>query len=83
VIVKTVRVSAKGQVTLPVEALRAMNVRKGTDFILIQEGDRIVLAKAVSVGRRTLDEFGGWEGLSAPAFSDLWDNDSDAVWDDA
>lgn len=82
-LVKTVKLSTKGQVTLPVEALRALKARKGSEFILIQEGERIVLVPAANVGRRTLDELGGWEALATPAFASLWDNPADEVWDAA
>lgn len=82
-LVKSVKLTDKGQITLPAEALRAMNARKGTEFLVIQEGDRMVLVKASAVGRKLLDEFGGWEALAAPAFSDLWDNEADEAWNEA
>lgn len=75
--------SEKGQLTLPADALRAMNARRGTEFLLIQEDERIVLVKATAIGKRVLDEFGGWEALAAPAFADLWDNDADEAWNEA
>lgn len=83
-IVKTVKVSAKGQLTLPVEAMRAMNVRKGTEFVLVQEGDRLVLTKAHAVGKRIVEETRGFEALGLGAFQDVWDNPvDDEVWNDA
>ena len=82
-LVKTVKTTAKGQMSLPVDVLRAMNARKGTEFLLVAEGDRILLTKASAVGRRVVEELGGWEALGASAFQDVWDNDADAVWDDA
>ena len=60
-----------------------MNVRKGSEFVLVQEGDRILLTKASAVGKRILDDHGGWEALGASAFAELWDNEADAAWDDA
>jgi AbrB family looped-hinge helix DNA binding protein len=81
VLVKTVKVSAKGQLTLPSEAMRAMNVRKGTEFILVQEGDRIILTKASSVGKRIVDETEGFGALGLPSFARVWDNPiDDEVW---
>ena len=81
-LVRTVRVTDKGQITLPADALRSMNVRKGTDLLLVQEGDRIVLVKASAVGKRLVEDFGGWEALAAPAFADLWGSEEDDVWDE-
>jgi AbrB family looped-hinge helix DNA binding protein len=83
VLVKTVKLTEKGQLTIPADALRAMNARKGTEFLFIQEGDRIVLVKASAVGRQLLDDMGGWEALAAPAFQDLWENEDDEIWNHA
>lgn len=82
-IVRTARLTDKGQITLPADALREMNAGKGTEFLVIQEGDRLVLIKATSVGKQLLDDLGGWEALAAPAFADVWDNEADHVWDTA
>ena len=82
-LVRTVKVTSKGQMSLPVDVLRSMNARKGTELVLVQEGDRILLTKASAVGKRVVDDLGGWEALGASAFQDVWDNDADAVWDDA
>ena len=82
-IVKTAKVSAKGQLTLPAEVLRALNARKGTEFILVQEGNRIVLTKASQVGKRVLDETEGIAALGLTAFDAVWDNAQDEIWNDA
>lgn len=82
-LVKTVKLSEKGQITLPADALRAMRASRGTEFLLVQEGDRLLLVKADAVGKRLVDDLGGWESLAAPAFKDLWDNDADEVWNEA
>lgn len=82
-LVKTVKVSAKGQVTLPADALRAMNIRKGSEFVLIQRGDTIVLVPSEKAGEQLIDEFGGWATLAEPAFRDLWDNEEDEIWNEA
>ena len=81
-LVKTVKITDKGQITLPADTMRAMNLRRGAELVLVQEGDRIVLVRASRVGKQIVDEFGGWEELSAPAFAELWDNEADEVWND-
>ena len=81
-LVKTVKITDKGQITLPAETLRAMNLRRGSELLLVQEGDRIVLVRASKIGNQVMEEFRGWENLSAPAFAKLWDNEADEVWND-
>lgn len=82
-LVKTVALTSKGQMSLPADVLRSLNLRKGAQLLLVQEGDRILLTKASAVGKRLVEDLGGWEALGLGAFQDVWDNDADAVWDDA
>lgn len=81
-LVKTVKVSSKGQITLPADAIRALGAKKGVEFLLVQENGRILLVKADQVAQRSLDELGGWENLAAPAFADLWNSPTDEIWDE-
>lgn len=82
-LLKTVKVSSKGQITLPAEVLRALKAGKGDEFVLIQEGHRITLVPAERVAKLVDDDLGGFENLAVPSFEDLWDNPEDEVWDDA
>lgn len=82
-IVKTAKVSAKGQLTLPADVLRALNARKGTEFLLVQDGDRIILTKAARVGKQVIDELAEFNQLGLSSFKRLWDNPFDEVWNDA
>lgn len=75
------KVSDKGQITIPREALTALNARKGTELLFIQEGETAVLVKAESVGRKVVDDLGGWQALAEPVFKELWDNEADEIWD--
>lgn len=82
-LVRTVKLSSRGRITLPVDALRALNADKGTEFLLLQEGDRIVLVKAEEAGRAIVDDQVGWAAFAAPAFEELWANEDDEIWDSA
>ena len=82
-IVRTVRLTSKGQLSLPVDTLRALKIGEGSELLLVQEGDRILLLKAEQVGRREVEDLGGWSTLSAAAFSKVWDNEADEIWNEA
>lgn len=79
-LVKTVKVTDKGQITLPAETLRAMKVRKGTELVLVQDGDRIILVKAADVGRGIIDDTRGFAALGLSSFEKIWDNEEDEAW---
>ena len=82
VIVKTVKLSSKGQLTLPAEVVRALRARRGSEFLLVQDGARVVLTPAADAGRRIVDDLKGMEALAGPAFSELWDNPADEAWNE-
>ncbi|MGB0653332.1 MAG: AbrB/MazE/SpoVT family DNA-binding domain-containing protein [Thermoplasmatota archaeon] len=80
---RTVRASAKGQLTIPKELYNAMGLEGAADLLMIQEGERLLVLSAEAHARRVVDDLGGWEALAAPAFADVWDNPiDDEVWND-
>jgi AbrB family looped-hinge helix DNA binding protein len=81
VLVKTVKVSSKGQITLPKSALDAIGATQGTEFVLVQDDARILLVRADRVGRDLVEDLAGWEGLAATSFAEVWDDPENAVWD--
>ena len=81
-IVRTVKTTSKGQLTIPVDILRAMGLQRGDELVLIQEDDRVVLAKAETVAKAYVDDLAGWERISEPSLADVWDNAEDEAWND-
>lgn len=79
-LVRTVKMTSKGQITIPADAVRAIRARKGTEFVLVQEGEEIILRKAESVGREIVDDTRDFGMLALPVFQRLWDNEEDEVW---
>ncbi len=79
---KTVTVSSKGQISLPADLLRNLEIEKGSRLVLIQKGEQILLVPEQTVARLVEDELAGFHALAEPAFQDLWDNEADEVWDD-
>jgi AbrB family looped-hinge helix DNA binding protein len=64
-----VRVTAKGQVTIPVDVRRALGILPGTELSFRVNGDRIDVEKAGGPGRgaevvRRLQIATGWAGMS-------------------
>lgn len=81
-LVRILKLSANGRLALPPEALRALRVRTGDEFVLLQGKDQVVLIPARKAGKRLLDSIGGWTELSAAAFAKAWGTDEDHVWDE-
>ena len=79
-IIKTIRVSDKGQIALPVEVRESANIKIGDNLILIQKGKRIMIEKTDLVESKVEDDFKDLLKLSELSLKNLWDNEQDKVW---
>ncbi|PIN80961.1 AbrB/MazE/SpoVT family DNA-binding domain-containing protein [Candidatus Woesearchaeota archaeon CG10_big_fil_rev_8_21_14_0_10_34_8] len=50
-IIKTVKVSDKGQIAIPKDIRRAAKIKKKDTVLIIQEGDKILIENAINAGR--------------------------------
>ena len=79
---KKVKVSDKGQISLPVEIQREAGIKKGDELLLIRKGQKIVLEKP---GRKIVevleDEFADLQEISEVSLRRLWLKRKEDVWD--
>jgi AbrB family looped-hinge helix DNA binding protein len=80
---RTVTVSEKGQVAIPVDIRRRLNIRKGQTLVLQVTDDKLLIAKSEDVSRKMRDEFRHLLELSETGARGLWENEKDAIWDKA
>ncbi|VVB80811.1 Antidote-toxin recognition MazE, bacterial antitoxin [uncultured archaeon] len=81
VIVKTVKVSDKGQIAIPLEIREETGIGKGDELILVQEGKRILIEPVKKISKQVKDDFSDLLKLSEKSLKKLWDNKADKVWD--
>ena len=79
-IVKTVKVSNKGQISIPLEIRERTGINKGDELMLLQEGNKILIEAAVNVTKKVKDDFSDILKLSEKSLIKLWDNKSDEIW---
>jgi len=77
---KSIRISEKGQVAIPVEIQREMGLEKGDELLLIKKGEKIILEKPKKLKRVLEDEFEDVQQLSEYSLKKLWLNKSDEIW---
>ncbi len=75
--VKTVKVSEKGQIAIPLEIREAIGLKRGDELLLLQEGEKVFIEKATSAMK---DEFELLLKASEKTLKKLWDNKFDEVW---
>ncbi len=77
---KTIRISEKGQVAIPVEIQREMGIEKGDELLLIKKGEKIILEKPKKFKRTLADEFEDVQQISESTLKKVWLNKSDEIW---
>ena len=77
---RTIKVSAKGQITLPSDIQKEIGIKKGDEIILIRKGDKIILEKAERLAKQVDDEFTDIQLLTEKSLRKLWLNKNDEIW---
>ena len=73
---KIIRVTDKGQISLPVRIRDSLDIEQGDELIITQSDDSIVLKKVKS------EDFSDLLKHSEKVAKELWDNKEDEVWND-
>ncbi|MBS3157552.1 AbrB/MazE/SpoVT family DNA-binding domain-containing protein [Candidatus Woesearchaeota archaeon] len=76
-IIKTVKVSDKGQIAIPLDIRKINGINKGDNLIIIQEKGKILIEKA---SERIKDDFSDILKISEKSLKEVWDNKEDEVW---
>jgi len=74
-------VSEKGQVAIPVDIRRRLNIRKGQTLVLQVSEDKLLIAKSEEVSRKMKDDFRHLLALAEKTAKELWENEQDTIWD--
>ena len=80
-IVRTLRVSEKGQVVLPADVRRAMGIERGTELVLVFDGERLLLQKEGRAAATLQEDFSDLLAMTEQSLRDVWENEDDAAWD--
>lgn len=80
-VLKTVRVSEKGQIAIPREIRERVGIKKGDELVMLQEDEKILLQKMRPMTKKMRGEFDYLVKLSEGVFAKLWSNKEDEIWD--
>ena len=79
--VKTVKVSDKGQLSIPFNIRESIGIKQGDTPVLIQEKERILLQKSEQIKKDIKDDFKHLLKHSEDLAKKFWGNKADDVWD--
>jgi AbrB family looped-hinge helix DNA binding protein len=80
-ILESVTVSDKGQIAIPVKIRESLGIEKGDVLVIIASDGKILIEKSEAVGKKLGNEFDYMLKLAESSAKELWDNESDNVWD--
>ena len=75
--IRTIRVSDKGQVSIPTDIRKSMGIKKGDNLVMLQKGDKIILEKSEKIMLKLDDEFKDVDIVTEQSLKELWDNKHD------
>ena len=78
--IRTIKVSQKGQVSIPTDIRKKMKIKKGDDLVMMVKGSKIVLEKSEDIGLLLDEEFGDVKAITEEGMKELWLNKHDDAW---
>ena len=78
--IKTLRVSEKGQIAIPQIIREQMGIQQGDELVLLQIEGRILLEKAQRTEEKLKDNFKDILRFSEQSLKEVWDNEEDEIW---
>ncbi|MBI4015874.1 MAG: AbrB/MazE/SpoVT family DNA-binding domain-containing protein [Candidatus Aenigmarchaeota archaeon] len=75
----SIKVSSKGQITLPKIIQREFGIKKGDELLLISKDKNIILEKP-EIAIRKIDTFEDIQKAAELSVKALWNNKEDEIW---
>ncbi|MFW6285729.1 MAG: AbrB/MazE/SpoVT family DNA-binding domain-containing protein [Nanoarchaeota archaeon] len=79
-ITKTIKVTNKGQISIPSSIREIIGIQKGDELIIIENKGRILIEKVNNVNQNIIDNFSDMIELNQKSLLDVWDNEEDDIW---
>lgn len=77
---KKVKVSDKGQISIPADMQREIGIKKGDELLLIRKGQKIVIEKPEKVVGMLKDEFLDIQDITEASLSKMWLRKEEDIW---
>jgi len=73
---KIIKVTDKGQISIPIEIRNSIGISAGDELIAIRDGETLCLKKIKK------DDFKDLLKLNEKSLKKIWDNQEDEIWND-
>ena len=79
-LIKTVKISEKGQIAIPHSIRENLSINRGDELIVVQMDNKILIEKSSKLENAFKDEFKDVLKFSERSLKEVWDNEEDEVW---
>lgn len=76
---KTIKVSDKGQIAIPQSVRELLDISKGDNLVMFQLDGKILLEKAITK-KEIKEEFKDVLHFSEQSLKEVWNNPEDEIW---
>lgn len=80
-VLKTIKVSQKGQIAIPSDIQKITGIKKGDNLLLIRKGNKILLQKVNGIISQVTDDFKDFEAITEDSLKKFWENEPDDIWE--
>ena len=77
---KTIKVSDKGQISIPNSVRKRLGIDKGDNLVLFEIEGKILIEKQKVVSEKIKDDFKDILYFSEQSLKEVWDNSEDEIW---
>ena len=78
--IKTLRVSEKGQISIPNSVRQRLGIKRGDNLILFEINGKLLIERQQKVSDKMKDEFKDILHFSEQSLKEVWDNSEDEIW---
>ena len=78
--IKTIKVSDKGQIAIPQSIRESLGIQRGDDLIILEVGGKLLIEKQKKVSEMVKDSFKDILHFSEQSLGSVWNNTEDEIW---
>ncbi|HIH15892.1 MAG TPA: AbrB/MazE/SpoVT family DNA-binding domain-containing protein [Candidatus Diapherotrites archaeon] len=78
---KTVQLGARGQLVIPQEFRKDLDLREGETLVLFEVANKLVLRKQDAVLEALEDDLKDWWKVSIPTLNKVWEDEPEGLWE--
>ena len=79
-ITKTIKVTDKGQISIPTSIRDIIEIEKGDELLIIENNGKILIEKVDNIAKNIIDDFSDIVKFSEKTLNEVLDNKEDEIW---